>query len=304
MLIVAWVIRGNDKPENPMSNSSVNTEVGSEKESKEDLELNSGGVLENESEEILETENFQEIEIETEVETTETPEKEETEVVIPPTSETKEPEEAKPKWTVTDMNKTMYVKSSVNVRKGPGTEYEKFGSLSTNQEVKVTGKCNEVDWYKINYYGNEGYVNCSYLTDQKVSSDNTSNDTDNNVNNDLDNNTNNTENENNSESNSESENTEEIVKVPTTPEPEWGTISLENENQKGEWKWNFLHVTDIWTEDGWTRELEDTSSSNLSPGEMYDFAKEVYPMREDEGEYIGQRIEYPTFWIYLNKGHF
>lgn len=72
-----------------------------------------------------------------------------------------------PTYTVTDMNETMYAKSSVNIRKGPGTEYDKVGSLTTNTEVTVTGKTDN-NWYRINYNGTESYVSCSYLVDEKV----------------------------------------------------------------------------------------------------------------------------------------
>ena len=76
--------------------------------------------------------------------------------------------QAKPAWTVTEMSKTMYAKSSVNVRKGPGTNHDILGRLSKNAEVKVSGKCNEYDWYRIEYNGDVAYVSASYLVDQKV----------------------------------------------------------------------------------------------------------------------------------------
>ena len=46
-------------------------------------------------------------------------------------------------YTYTDMSATMYAQQSVNVRDLPSTDGEKVGNLSTNQEVTVTGQCNE-----------------------------------------------------------------------------------------------------------------------------------------------------------------
>ena len=76
--------------------------------------------------------------------------------------------EPQPQYTYTDMNVTMYAKSSVNVRSLPSADGERLGSLSTNQEVKVTGQCNETGWYRIEFNGATGYVSNNYLSDSKV----------------------------------------------------------------------------------------------------------------------------------------
>ena len=73
----------------------------------------------------------------------------------------------RPKYTYTDMNKTMYAKSSVNVRDLPSTDGNKLGGLSSGQAVTVTGKCNETGWYRIDYNGSVAYVSNSYLVDNK-----------------------------------------------------------------------------------------------------------------------------------------
>ena len=62
----------------------------------------------------------------------------------------------------------MYAKSSVNVRSLPRADGERLGSLSTNQEVTVTGQCNETGWYRIEYDGRVAYVSNNYLSDSKV----------------------------------------------------------------------------------------------------------------------------------------
>ena len=95
-------------------------------------------------------------------EETETELPEETEV----TGET-ETEEA-PAFTVTEMSSVKYATQTVNVRKGPSSDYEKLGGLSVNQKVTVTGQA-DTGWYRIDYNGEEGYVSDKYLSDQKVS---------------------------------------------------------------------------------------------------------------------------------------
>ena len=74
---------------------------------------------------------------------------------------------SKLEYTYTDLNKTMYAKSTVNVRNLPSTDGEKLGGLSKAQEVAVTGQCNETGWYRINYNGGTGYVSSDYLVNDK-----------------------------------------------------------------------------------------------------------------------------------------
>ena len=89
-------------------------------------------------------------------------------------------------YTFTDMNATMYATQTVNVRTLPSTDGEKVGSLSTNQEVNVTGQCNETGWYRFEYSGETAYVSNNYVSDtmleasaaaQSASSDGGSNNT-------------------------------------------------------------------------------------------------------------------------------
>ena len=65
----------------------------------------------------------------------------------------------------TACNKIGYVNvpnSSLNVRKGPGTSYDKLGSLADGIKVEIKAVCNN-GWCKIVYNGGYGYVNQSYL---------------------------------------------------------------------------------------------------------------------------------------------
>ena len=75
-----------------------------------------------------------------------------------------------------DESKTMYAIRSVNVRKGPSTDYDKVKTLSTNASVTVIGVVNEyngedVYWtvVKIDDTDNEYFISGVYLSDTKVS---------------------------------------------------------------------------------------------------------------------------------------
>ena len=81
--------------------------------------------------------------------------------------ETTETEEESP-YSYTDMSATMYAQRTVNVRDLPDTSGNKVGGLSTNQEVSVTGQCNETGWYRISYNGSEAFVSDKYLGESKV----------------------------------------------------------------------------------------------------------------------------------------
>lgn len=115
--------------------------------------------------ESVETETTEATEvIETEqTESTEALEEMSTEVLTEETST-----ETTQSYTYTDLSKTMYAQSAVNVRDLPDTNGNKVSGLSTNQEVTVTGQCNETGWYRIAYGNGEAYVSDSYLGDSKV----------------------------------------------------------------------------------------------------------------------------------------
>ena len=72
---------------------------------------------------------------------------------------------------------TKYVESniSLNVRKGPGTNYSVVTTLSGG--TKVTVKSTEDGWSKITTGNTTGYVSSKYLTSSKPSADNDSNET-------------------------------------------------------------------------------------------------------------------------------
>ena len=97
-------------------------------------------------------------------------ENEKTEATPEPTEEpTPEPtEEPVPQYTYTDMSATMYAQQTVNIRDLPDTDGNKLGSLSTNDEITITGQCNETSWYRFEYNGSVAYVSNKYVDKNKV----------------------------------------------------------------------------------------------------------------------------------------
>lgn len=153
-------------------------DTGTETNNEVEATENSESVVESTEAEITEAEEPKE---EESVETTEieTVESEDTETVeldvsienseaVSESEESVVEESAAPAYTYTDLSVTMYAQQTVNVRTQPSTDGEKVGSLSTNQEVSVTGQCNETSWYRISYNGSEAYVSNKYLDDNKV----------------------------------------------------------------------------------------------------------------------------------------
>ena len=70
-------------------------------------------------------------------------------------------------YTYKELDKTMYAKGTVNLRKEPNKDAGKAGSLKAGEEVKVTGKCNETGWYRIAKNNENVYVSDKYLSDSK-----------------------------------------------------------------------------------------------------------------------------------------
>ena len=70
-------------------------------------------------------------------------------------------------YIVTPMTATLYAQQAVNLRQGPGTNYDKTGSLSMNQSVEVTGYTDVASgkWYQLS---NGSFVSSKYLSTDKV----------------------------------------------------------------------------------------------------------------------------------------
>ena len=75
---------------------------------------------------------------------------------------------AEQEYTYTNMSAMMYATQTVNIRTLPSTDGDKVGSLSTNQEIAVTGQCNETSWYRFEYNGLTAYVSNNYVSDTKI----------------------------------------------------------------------------------------------------------------------------------------
>lgn len=83
--------------------------------------------------------------------------------------QTEAPElEESAQYTFTDMDAIKYEKSSVNVRSLPDKSGDKLGGLNTNDEVNITGQCNETGWFRFEYKGDVAYVSNDYVVDEKV----------------------------------------------------------------------------------------------------------------------------------------
>ena len=57
----------------------------------------------------------------------------------------------------------MYVPEVLNVRGGPGTEYDKLGQVYANNTLTIYGISG--DWYVFDYYGLDGYLLSSLLAE-------------------------------------------------------------------------------------------------------------------------------------------
>ena len=121
-----------------------------------------------EPQETEETETAQEPETTEEVATEETTTPEETTAEEIETAETDTEQTAEPEYTYTDMSATMYATQTVNVRTAPSTDGEKVGALSANQEITITGQCNETKWFRFEYNGSTAYVSNNYIIDTKI----------------------------------------------------------------------------------------------------------------------------------------
>lgn len=160
---------GNQNADNDTTLDSQGMQTESNFESESDSEF----VSDSENEDKTETEVDPETKVDTESERNS-----ETESSFVPATETQQPEpepteseptDSEPQYTYKELNKTMYVKSGVNVRDLPSSDGEKLGKLSEGEAVTVTGQCNETKWYRIVYKNQIGYVSNSYLTDSKPS---------------------------------------------------------------------------------------------------------------------------------------
>ena len=84
---------------------------------------------------------------------------------ITPT-ETISPVETEPHVTYQDVNETVYAMSVVNIRLGPGIDYDKIGQLQTNEPIHRNG-IGDNGWSRVVYNNQEAYISSNYLMTQK-----------------------------------------------------------------------------------------------------------------------------------------
>ncbi len=68
------------------------------------------------------------------------------------------------KW---DAVKTLYASSSVNVRRGPSTEFSVVGFLGKGEEIAVTGQA-DTGWYQITYENATAYVSNQFVQETPI----------------------------------------------------------------------------------------------------------------------------------------
>ena len=66
---------------------------------------------------------------------------------------------------------TLRVTSDVNIRSGPGTNYDKLGEAKEGTTLTATGVSDDGKWYRISYDGKEGYVNRKLVSASGFSSE-------------------------------------------------------------------------------------------------------------------------------------
>lgn len=69
---------------------------------------------------------------------------------------------AENEYTVTEMTAQGEITSDVNVRKGPGTDYDKIGTVRAKEIVVITGKSAD-GWYQIEYENGTGFIYGEYV---------------------------------------------------------------------------------------------------------------------------------------------
>jgi uncharacterized protein YraI len=84
------------------------------------------------------------------------------------TTETAPVETPTPEPTPTPQVAEVIVNSDINVRGGPGTNYNILGAASQGQRFPVTGKNPAGDWWQINYNGQAGWVFGQLVTAQNT----------------------------------------------------------------------------------------------------------------------------------------
>lgn len=77
----------------------------------------------------------------------------------------------KTKITYFDEPVTMYSQRALNVRSGPSTDYDIYGYLEYNTEVKVLGQYEKNGWYLIEFFDGEAFASNRFIAESQVDLD-------------------------------------------------------------------------------------------------------------------------------------
>lgn len=69
-------------------------------------------------------------------------------------------------YTYTDMELELYVNAKTKAMKQPNDSSGYWDYVIFGAKVRVTGKCNEVDWYRIEFRGTDAYVKAARLVEE------------------------------------------------------------------------------------------------------------------------------------------
>ena len=73
-----------------------------------------------------------------------------------------------PSYTYTDIeDKEFWTTADLNMRSLPSTKGEIIDCAPKKSKVIATAKCNEKNWYRVEYNGKTGYMSMAYLTDEE-----------------------------------------------------------------------------------------------------------------------------------------
>lgn len=101
---------------------------------------------------------------EAETKTSENPEATGQNETVTSSVEEETPTVSEPEYTVEEYEAELYVTKPVNIRKGPGTEYERVGALNKGDKVLVNGKSGE--WYRFEVNNQTVFSNSSFFADE------------------------------------------------------------------------------------------------------------------------------------------
>ncbi len=193
-----------------------------------------------------------------------------------------DPPATEPTYEVTEIEPTtMKTTDKLNVRKGPGTSYDKVGSLSKGAEVTVVGRVET--WYQIEFENGLAFVSSAYL--KEVSEDDNNEDV--NV----------PDEDEDPEIDVPEDDDEPVIEIPETPivnvgqwaqDNGWSHLITRFKNQK------YVTVLNQIMEGIQTLQTEIYVEPCITASEVEDFAKNILPIMAVEYCYV-KKLSYTTY---------